>query len=181
MSKYISSPIAIQLYFDNGENGVEASTTVGGIPRKNVDLPQCTIRKCIEFIGTYSNPNGMGSSFARGKRTIKKDLHNIDCTSNSIKTLFRAIYKLHARYKDQYGHYEIKYDVKTCYYILNYIIDYVNRNASKATKERLLGENFASITFYGIQLQRLRWLADNHEDAQNAQATELLNRLGKLE
>jgi hypothetical protein len=61
------------------------------------------------------------------------------------------------------------------------IIDYVNQNASEATKERLLGENFASVTFYGIQLERLRWLADSPEDSQNEQAIELLNRLGELE
>lgn len=138
MSKYVSSPIALQLYFNSGENGVIAPTVVDGITRRKVDLPQCTIRKCIEFIGTYSNPNGKGSSFARGKRTIKKDLHHIDCTSHSIKTLFQAIFKYQARYKNQYGHYEIKYDVRACYYILNYIIDYVNQNASEATKERLM-------------------------------------------
>lgn len=181
MGKYVSSPIALQLYFNSGENDVTAPTVVDGITRRAVDLPQCTIRKCIEFIGTYSNPNRKGSSFARGKRTIKKDLHHIDCTSHSIKTLFQAIYKYHARYKNQYGHYEIKYDVKACYYILNYIIDYVNRNASEAIKERLLGENFASVTFYGIQLGRLSWLADSPEDSQNEQAIELLNRLGELE
>lgn len=47
MSKYVSSPIALQLYFNSGENGVIAPTVVDGITRRKVDLPQCTIRKCI--------------------------------------------------------------------------------------------------------------------------------------
>ena len=181
MSKYISSPIALQLYFNNGQNGVKTPTAIDCITRRKVDLPQCTIRKCIEFIGTYSAPDGKGSSFARGKRTIKKDLRNIDCTSSSIKTLFQVFYKCRARYKNQYGHYEIKYDLQTCYYILNYIINYIERNASKATKERLLGESFESTTFYGIQLSRLRWLANCCVDSQNTQATDLLNQLEELE
>lgn len=61
------------------------------------------------------------------------------------------------------------------------ILKQADQNASEATKERLLGENFASVTFYGIQLERLRWLADSPEDSQNEQAIELLNRLGELE
>lgn len=77
MSKYVSSPIALQLYFNSGENGVIAPTVVDGITRRKVDLPQCTIRKCIEFIGTYSNPNGKGSSFARGKRTSHNPTLNV--------------------------------------------------------------------------------------------------------
>lgn len=132
MSKYVSSPIALQLYFNSGENGVIAPTVVDGITRRKVDLPQCTIRKCIEFIGTYSNPNGKGSSFARGKRTIKKDLHHIDCTSHSIKTLFQAIFKYQARYKNQYGHYEIKYDVRASRYYSNYELQRVLSAATKS-------------------------------------------------
>lgn len=40
MSKYVSSPIALQLYFNSGENGVIAPTVVDGITRRKVDLPQ---------------------------------------------------------------------------------------------------------------------------------------------
>lgn len=94
MSKYVSSPIALQLYFNSGENGVIAPTVVDGITRRKVDLPQCTIRKCIEFIGTYSNPNGKGSSFARGKRTIKKDNQSdkMKMPYNTLQTERRNLY-----------------------------------------------------------------------------------------
>ena len=45
MSKYVSSPIALQLYFNSGENGVIAPTVVDGItPVSYTHLTLPTIR-----------------------------------------------------------------------------------------------------------------------------------------
>lgn len=183
MSKFISSPVVLPVYSDNSDNmdnNIEVAIVLDGITRRKVDLPGCAIRKCVEFIGTYSDPNGKGSSFARGKRTIKHELRNLNCSTNSIKSLFQAAFKFHARYKDQYGYYEIKYDPETCAYVLNYIIEYVKKNASEAMKKKLLGDAFESDTFYGTQLSRLKWLAACCDDPQNKPANKLLGQLTPL-
>lgn len=147
-------------------------------PAGAIELRNSLLKSGVEYIG--SQQSGFGSSWAKGKRYIKK---NVLCSGNAIKRACVVKNKVINHDFETYGVEVYYYHKDSCVKIVKFVLDYIVAHIDDPMLPQVFRGNDLKMLLkitYSHRISQVRWVGVQDYRGQGEVAAKLYEDLNKL-